>query len=126
MDFSWLKLYQENVDPVTKEQLPTNMVPYHSMGFMFQNEGSSYAMILLFTSHFSFDSGNLNAAKHDDGAKIRVFLRPLNTTLESEDFDEINDDYKDKSEDGFDYDDEWNQAEEGWAYLPSKEWVNYI
>ena len=121
---SWLKLYQENVDPVTKEPLPTNMVPYHSMGLMFQNEGLSYAMIILFTSNFSFPSGNLSVVNPDFSPQIRICLRPLNTNLESNEFDEEHDDFDDKSVNEFEFDDdEWNQAEEGWAYLPSIEWI---
>ena len=51
----------------------------------------------------------------------RIFLRPLNTNLESEGFDEEDDDFEDGYEDEFD--DEWNQTEEGWAYLPAKKWI---
>ena len=54
----------------------------------------------------------------------RIFLRPLNTNLESEGFDEEDDDFEDGYEDEFD--DEWNQTEEGWAYLPSKNGWNWI
>ena len=53
----------------------------------------------------------------------RICLRPLNTNLESKNLMKnmmilmIN-----LNEFEFD-DDEWNQAEEGWAYLPSIEWI---
>ena len=112
---SWLELHREN--PASSE-----LVPYHAMGLVFQNEGLSYAMIIIFTSNFSFPSGNLSVLNHDFDTKIRFFLRPLNTNLELEEFEE-DDDFEDKFEDGFDFDDEWNQPEEGWAYLPSTKWT---
>ena len=111
---SWIKLHQENPASI-------NLVPYHAMGLVFRHDGESYAMILLFASNFANHGGPMTM--HMNIYSTRIFLRPLNSQQESEDFDEISDDFEDKSEDEFDDDDEWNQAEEGWAYLPSKEWM---
>ena len=72
------------------------------MGLMFQNEGLSYAMIILFTSNFSFPSGNLSVVNPDFPPQIRICLRPLNTNLESNEFDEEHDDFDDKSVNEFD------------------------
>ena len=111
---SWIKLHQENPASI-------NLVPYHAMGVVFLHNRASYAMILLFASNFANHGEPMTTNMNT--YSTRAFLRPLNSNQESEDFDEKGDDFEDKSEDEFDYDDEWNQAEEGWAYLPSKEWI---
>ena len=112
---SWIKLHQENPASI-------NLVPYHAMGLVFRHDGASYAMILLFASNFANHGGPMTM--HMNIYSTRIFLRPLNSNQESEDFGETDDDFEDKSEDKFEFDDdEWNQAEEGWAYLPSKEWI---
>jgi len=111
---SWIKLHQENPASI-------NLVPYHAMGLIFRHDGASYAMVLLFASNFANHGEPMTM--HMNIYSTRIFLRPLNPKSESEDFDEKDDDFVDKFEDEFDFDDEWNQPEEGWAYLPSKKWI---